>query len=194
MRHPKDSDKFLSLLEPVRNALYRFAVRNVWRREQVPDVLQEAVMTAWRHFHKFEEGTNFRAWMFKILLNTLYRVNRKNNRGHEVRFDGEMFDAEQVVERESAWSSILENPERVLEALDDRILTALSTLAAMERQCLLLRLLEEFSYKEISELLDIPVGTVMSHVYRARMKLRERLAAMAIENRVLGTSNNEETE
>lgn len=192
MRHTHDSDRFLALLEPLRDSLHRFALRNVWRRDQVADVVQEAVMTAWRHFHKFEEGTNFRAWMFKILLNTLYRVNRKSHRAREVGFEGDMFDAEQVVERESAWASILENPQRVLEALDDRVITALATLAPTERQCLLLRLLEDFSYKEIADQLDLPLGTVMSHVYRARMKLRERLAEIALEERLVGSPGDEE--
>jgi RNA polymerase sigma-70 factor (ECF subfamily) len=186
----QDSELFLALLEPVRDSLHRFAVRNVWRRDQVTDVLQEAVMTGWRHFGKFERGTNFRAWMFKILLNTLYRINRKSHRTREVRFEADMFDAGafdagQVMDRETAWASILDDPERVMEALDERVVQALDTLAPTERQCFLLRLLEDFSYKEIAEQLDLPLGTVMSHVYRARMKLRERLAALALEEGIV---------
>jgi RNA polymerase sigma factor (sigma-70 family) len=141
----QDSELFLALLEPVRDSLHRFAVRNVWRRDQVTDVLQEAVMTGWRHFGKFERGTNFRAWMFKILLNTLYRINRKSHRTREVRFEADMFDAGafdagQVMDRETAWASILDDPERVMEALDERVVQALDTLAPTERQCFLLRL------------------------------------------------------
>jgi len=188
----QDAEKFLRLLEPVRHSLHRFASRNVWRRDQVGDVVQEAVMTAWRHFPRFEEGTNFRAWMFKILLNTLYRTNRKFSRSREVRVENETFDAQQSLERETAWASILEDPHRVLESLDDRVVKALEGLAVTERQCFLLRLLEDFSYKEIAEQLDLPLGTVMSHVYRARMKLRERLAVLAAEEGLIRAPENEE--
>jgi RNA polymerase sigma-70 factor (ECF subfamily) len=175
------AEKFLKLLEPIRDSLYRFAVRNVWQQDAAGDVLQEAVMTAWRQFHKFEEGSNFRAWMFKIVLNTLYRVNRKTGRAKELRLESDGFDVEGAIAKESAWASILDDPQRVMQALDDRVVSALDTLAPNERQCFLLRLLEDFSYKEISEQLRLPTGTVMSHVYRARMKLRERLADLALE-------------
>ena len=176
-----NAEEFLGLLEPLRDSLYRFVLRNIWHRDQVSDVLQEAVMIAWRQFHKFEQGTNFRAWMYKIVLNTLYRINRKTSRTREVKFDPDIFDAEDVIAKETAWASILDDPERVMQALDDRVVTALNSLAPVERQCFLLRLLEDFSYKEIAEQLDLPLGTVMSHVYRARMKLRERLATLAME-------------
>jgi RNA polymerase sigma-70 factor (ECF subfamily) len=182
-----DAERFLRLLEPVRNSLHRFAVRNVWRRDQVADVVQETVMTAWRHFPAFEPGTNFRAWMFKILLNTLYRINRKTNRAREVRFDTDMFDAQPSLDREEAWASVLDDPQRVLDSLDDRVVRALDALSPTERHCFLLRLLEDFSYKEIAEQLAMPLGTVMSHVYRARMKLRERLAALALEEGLVRT-------
>lgn len=138
-------------------------------------------MAAWSQFNHFEVGTNFRAWMFKILLNTIYRINRKTWRSREVAMESEGFDVESTMDKETAWLSVLEDPERVMQALDDRLVSAIDRLAPTERQCFLLRLLEDFSYKEIAEHLDLPMGTVMSHVYRARMKLREQLASMAIE-------------
>jgi len=179
--NPSDADRFLELLEPIRDSLYRFAVRMAWRRDQVNDMLQETVMTAWRQFDRFEPGTNFRAWLFRILLNTIYRINRKTGRAREVRFESEMYDADRTIEKEEAWLSVLENPQSVMEALDDRVISALDELAPTERQCFLLRLLEDFTYKEIAEHLNLPMGTVMSHVDRARMKWRERLASLAIE-------------
>lgn len=179
MAREPDAERFLRSLEPVRDALYRFAARNVWRKDQAADVVQEAVMTAWSQFDRFQAGSNFRAWMFKIVLNTLYRVNRKTNRAREVRGDTETFDARGVLDDASAWASVLDDPERLREALDERLVAALDALGDTERHCLLLRLLEDFSYKEIAEQLDLPIGTVMSHVFRARMKLRERLAALA---------------
>jgi RNA polymerase sigma-70 factor (ECF subfamily) len=180
-----DANTFLELVAPVRDALYRFSLRNVWQQDQAGDVLQEAVMTAWRQFDRFEPGTNFKAWMFKILLNTLYRLNRKSHRAKAASIDAGAIDAGGYVEKEEAWASILVDPERVRQALDDRIVNALESLGDVERYCFLLRLLEDFSYREISEQLEIPLGTVMSHVYRARMKLRERLTEMAMETGII---------
>lgn len=180
-----DANTFLELVAPVRDSLYRFSLRNVWQQDQAGDALQEAVMTAWRQFDQFERGTNFKAWMFKILLNTLYRVNRKSHRAKAASIDAGALDAGGYIEKEEAWASILVEPERVKEALDDRIVKALESLGDTERVCFLLRLLEDFSYREISEQLEIPLGTVMSHVYRARMKLRERLTEMAMETGII---------
>lgn len=185
------ADEFLELLAPIRDSLHRFAMRSAWRRDQAADIVQEAVMTAWRQFDVFETGTNFRAWVFKILLNTAYRVNRKTHRAKEVSLDSENFDTAEALEKEDAWLSVLENPERVMETLDDRVVRALEQLGQVERDCFLLRLLEDLSYKEIAELLDLPMGTVMSHVYRARMKLRERLAQMAMEEGLVRSSDTE---
>ncbi|GJM26422.1 MAG: RNA polymerase sigma factor [Phycisphaerae bacterium] len=185
MTKTTDANTFLELVAPVRDSLYRFSLRNVWQQDQAGDVLQEAVMTAWRQFDRFEQGTNFKAWMFKILLNTLYRINRKSHRAKAASIEAGAIDAGGYVEKEEAWASILIDPERVKQTLDDRIVKALEALGDVERYCFLLRLLEDFSYREISEQLDIPLGTVMSHVYRARMKLRERLTEMAMETGII---------
>lgn len=189
-----DADSFIRLLEPCRDALYRFAARSLWRKSHVNDVLQEAVMTAWSQFDRFERGTNFRAWMFTILLNTVYRVNRKIHRSREVALDSDVFDPEHLIEKETAWLSVLEDPDRVMQSLDDRLVAALDRLSTTERACFLLRLLEDFSYKEIAEQLDLPMGTVMSHVYRARMKLRERLADLAIEEGLVRSTSEDSQE
>ncbi len=185
MPNTTDANTFLELVAPVRDSLYRFSLRNVWQQDQAGDALQEAVMTAWRQFDQFERGTNFKAWMFKILLNTLYRVNRKSHRAKAASIDAGALDAGGYIEKEEAWASILVEPERVKEALDDRIVKALESLGDTERVCFLLKLLEDFSYREISEQLEIPLGTVMSHVYRARMKLRERLTEIAMETGII---------
>jgi RNA polymerase sigma-70 factor (ECF subfamily) len=172
-----NANHFLRMLEPLRDALYRFALRNVWSKDQAGDAVQEAVLVAWSQFDKFAQGTNFRAWMFRILLHTLYRLNRKFGRGRR----GESVDGEALAAPPPGWASILENPQRVFEDLDERLTGAIAELGDTERQCLLLRLLEDFSYREIADMLDLPVGTVMSHVYRARLKLRAKLTDLAAE-------------
>lgn len=173
--------EFLDLLAPLRLSIERYALRNAWNQQQASDIVQEAVMTAWRQYGRFEPGTDFKAWMFRILVNTIYSFNKKTRRDRQLRVAAPVEELDWALERENSWPVILEDSGQVLEQLDDRLVAALDSLSADERQCLLLRLLEGFTYKEISGLLDMPLGTVMSHVHRARLKLRERLSALAVE-------------
>lgn len=175
------SRRFLDLLEPIRDQLYRYARRAAWRENDVPDIIQEAAMTAWRTFDKFEGGTNFRAWMFQILVNTTFSFNKRVKRQREVPFDHAEVDPADALERESAWSEVLDHPDMLAGLIGERIVRSLERLNDVERQCFLLKLLEDFGYKDVAAMLAIPVGTVMSHVHRARMKLREDLAAVAVE-------------
>lgn len=180
------TDQFMQLLEPLKASLERYALRSAWNREQAQDIVQDAVMTAWREFHRFELGTDFRAWVFRIVVNTVYTFNKRTARDRRLTSPAETEDVVAVLERETTWASILENPERIRESLDERLADAIEELSIDEKQCLLLRLLEGFSYKEIAAFLDMPMGTVMSHVHRARMKLRERLADLGVERRLIG--------
>lgn len=182
--------QFLDLLAPIQEALQRYALRNSWNREQAGDILQEAVLTGWREFHRFQIGTDFRAWMFKVLVNTVYSFNKKVTREKQQRTTF-ADDLEGVLQREEAWFGILANPEQVLQGLDQRLVGAIGTLGLDERHCLLLRIVEGFAYKDIATMLDIPMGTVMSHVHRARLKLRERLAELAVEHGLVKEVSNE---
>lgn len=184
----RSAAEFLDLLEPIRDSVYRYAARMAWADDQANDIVQEAVMTAWREFDRFEANTNFKAWMFRIVINTIYRLNKRVARHAGPQIDESLHDLHATMERESAWGTLMDEPERLREMLDDRLAAALDRLGDDERQCVLLRLLEGFSYKEISALLGIPMGTAMSHVHRARLKLREDLAALAVENGLLRES------
>ena len=84
MGRRKASKVFLDLLEPIKDSLYGYARRAVWREDQVADVVQEAFMTGWREFQRFQLGTNFRAWMFQILVNTVYRLNKRVGRRRDL--------------------------------------------------------------------------------------------------------------
>lgn len=179
------SKTFLDLLEPIRDALYRHARRTLWGSGQTDDVVQEAIMTAWREFHRFELGTNFSAWMFRILINTTLTANKRFKRRREVTMSTMSTDWTASLEREEAWSTLLQNPGRLTELLDERLADSLGRLNEDERQCLLLRTLGDFSYKDIASMLEIPLGTAMSHVHRARIKLREELATLAVEEGIV---------
>lgn len=143
-------------------------------------------MTAWREFGRFQRDTNFKAWMFRILINTSFRLNKRFARRPTTSLDESALDLQATMEREGAWASLLESPERLRELMDERLVAAIDDLGANERECLLLRVIEDFSYKEIAAMLNMPMGTVMSHVHRGRTKLRERLATMAVEMRMIG--------
>lgn len=173
--------EFVELLEGVKDALYRHALRMSWNKDQAADVVQEAVMIAWRELHRFERGTNFKAWIFRILINTTYRFNKRHRNLRERSFEETEQDFEQQLEREDTWARLRQNPALLRDLLDERLALALDDLRDEERQCLLLRLVDGFTYREIAEMLGMPLGTVMSHVHRARMNLRERLATLASE-------------
>ena len=173
--------EFIELLEDVKDALYRHALRTCWKRDQAADVVQEAIMIAWRELHRFERGTNFKAWIFRILIHTTYRYNKRKHHRRERSFEETGHDFEQQMQREDTWARLRENPALLRDLLDDRLAVALDDLRDEERQCLLLRLVDGFTYREIAEMLSMPLGTVMSHVHRARMNLRERLASLASE-------------
>lgn len=191
MSRKHSAKTFLELLEPMRDGLYRHARRSLWRAEQADDVVQEAVMTAWREFHRFDIGTNFSAWMFRVLVNTILTANKKVKRRREVAFEDGTPDMIATIEREETWSELLADPERLADLLDARLVKALSRVSDDERQCLLLRTIGEFSYKEIASMLEMPLGTAMSHVHRARIKLREELAAMAVEEGIVREASQE---
>lgn len=186
MRSPATRARdFLALVEPLRDVLYRHARRAAAREDDAADLVQEAVLVAWREFERFEPGTNFRAWIFRILVQITMRHNRRCGRRREVTLatDDEPIDADPLamLEREEAWQMLLGDAERLMEVIDDRLARALRALDDTARQCLLLRLHAGFSYREIASILGVPLGTAMSHVHRARLRLREELAAVAVE-------------
>lgn len=182
MKAKSNTDAFLAELEPLRHQLYGYTRRALNRQDAVADAIQEAALTAWREYPRFVPGTNFRAWVFRIMVNTVFNFNKRGAR-QPSNFDENALDVEAVLEHESEWSLILDDPQRLRELLDERLVQAIDALGENERQCFLLCLFQGFSYKEVSGMLGLPLGTVMSHVHRARMKLRERLASLAVERR-----------
>ncbi|MCB9899385.1 MAG: sigma-70 family RNA polymerase sigma factor [Planctomycetes bacterium] len=167
---------FSALLEPELDALWRFAERMCWEGGTAEDCVQEAVLTAWRKFEAFSVGTNFRAWVFRILVNTIFNANNSLRRRLRVTDRGADLDLVAALEREEAYEHVLADPERVLSRVSDELRGAVKSLPQAERMVFLLRAIEGFSYREIADTLEIPMGTVMSHLFRARARLREFLA------------------
>lgn len=188
--------RFLQHLEPLQAALEAYCRRSLHDPNSVEDVLQEAVGKAFRDFHLYAEGTNFRAWMFRYLNLEIYAGNRSFHRQRR-----ESLLADPPVEEE-AWidavheptvGQLLERSHEVLNHCDEALAKAIDDLGPLERSVLLLRAIGQFKHHEVAEILEAPVGTVMSALSRARARIRRRLAAYAAEHGLLEPSPSRKT-
>ncbi|MBI4556729.1 MAG: RNA polymerase sigma factor [Candidatus Hydrogenedentes bacterium] len=178
----QDSE-FIGLVERHRHEFYRFVLRNVWDSGVADDVFSEAVLAAYENRHKFAVGTNFRAWMFRILLNKCFVANREIGRAPA---SLETSGADLVALGDApGYRDALRDPDEFLEQCGDEVYRAFRQLSTAQRACLLLRVLERFSYQEIAEILEMPVGTVMTHLSRGRAKMRKALLEYALERGIV---------
>lgn len=184
----KSSDRlttaeFMELVEQYRDELFRYILRQAWDSQVAEDVFASSVLAAFENRHKFQPGTNFRAWMYRIITNKVFVANRHVGR----RFDSlDEAGAERVPEPERKVAyDVVSDPQTVLEEVSDEVVAALRHLSDNERACILLRGVEGFSYKEIAEILEMPTGTVMTHLSRGRAKLRRELGDYARSSGVL---------
>jgi len=166
--HRSPADRFEAEAMPHLHSIFRAAVRMVGDTARAEDVAQEVYLKAWQSFHRFQHGTNCHAWLFKILFHCVSHDRRK-----WLRFPL-LQESEVVVEANLAYIEPI--PERLT---DDDILTALDHLPAEFRAIVLVVDVEEFSYKEASQILSIPLGTVMSRLSRGRKLLRDQLGEVA---------------
>ncbi|HKF47424.1 MAG TPA: sigma-70 family RNA polymerase sigma factor [Terracidiphilus sp.] len=152
---------------PLFSQLYNFACWLAGDRAAAEDLVQEAYLKAYKGFASYRQGTNFRAWIYRILRNT-YLTSQAG-----LSAMGSLDESGEVAEPETA-----ETPESILLAAreQDRIQAALETLPVHYREIILLCDLEEMSYHEISQALGIPIGTVMSRLSRARHAMRRLLS------------------
>ncbi|MBP1641694.1 MAG: polymerase, sigma-24 subunit, subfamily [Acidobacteria bacterium] len=165
---------------PFLDSLYNTAYRLARNAEDAEDLVQETYLKAYRSFDQFAPGTNLKAWLFKILKNTFINEYRRRQ---NVPPEGDFAAIEEGFEsqvRDDAAGQI-KNPEEVaLEtALDQDVQRGLDELPPDYRMAVVLADLEGFSYKEIADILDIPVGTVMSRLYRGRKLLEAALLGYA---------------
>jgi len=156
---------------PLLASLYNFAHWHTQNREEAEDLVQETYLKALKGFASFERGTNFRAWMYRILRNTFLTSRTGLSAKMTVPLDAE--------EDAAALPVTSDTPESVLLARSDQQLVqdALERLPVPFREVILLCDMEEMSYQEIAETLGIPIGTVMSRLSRARKSMRELIAS-----------------
>ena len=158
--------------------LFATAMRLSRQRQDAEDLVQDTLVKALRFAERFEQGTNLKAWLYTILHNT-WR-NRVRDRAREgVQVDSEL--VEQEASRPDG-PSVFDTPERILlrSTLDADLQEALAAIPEAFREAVWLRDVEEFSYAEIAQMLDVPIGTVMSRISRGRRLLFERLQRPAV--------------
>ena len=160
---------------PHLNAVYTAALRLSRNPADAEDLLQETVLRAFRFFHQFAEGTNCRAWLLTILYNNFRNSYRRGTR-EQPAASTEDFDHELEVRSALADQSRI-NPEELLSGrmIGHRIEVALSAIPAEFREALLLVDVQDLSYQEVADLLEVPLGKIKSRVSRGRALMREAL-------------------
>jgi len=180
---------FKTLALPHLDALYGAALRFTKNPAAAEDLVQETMLRGFQAWHQFDETTNCRAWLFRILSNSFINGYRRRNKEREV-LDGELRGqhGERFFSRDSAqtWT----HPEAAFleRHLSPTVVRALETLKPDFRMVVELSDLQGFSYREIADMLEIPIGTVMSRLFRARQALRARLVDHARAFGVLGAT------
>ena len=161
---------------PFLDALYNTALRMTRNAQDAEDLVQETFLKAYRSFAGFQEGTNLRAWLFRILTNTYINVYRAKQR-RPIETDLDDVEDLYMYRRIGALQSSARSAEDQMFDLftDDEVKQSLEELPENFRLPVLLADVEGFAYKEIAEMLDIPIGTVMSRLHRGRKAMQKRL-------------------
>ena len=162
-------EEFESAALPHLNDLYRTAARVIGNRSEAEDLVQEAYLQAWKSFHRFELGTNCRAWLFKILFHVIQHHRRKWYNSKLVQESDDML----------LQDTIPYEPPTPQQLSDEDVLAALERMPVLYREAVVLADVQEFSYKEVAATLSVPVGTVMSRLSRGRKLLRAELSGIA---------------
>src|SRR4051812_2018715 len=161
--------------------VYRVARRLVGTREEAEDLVQDTYGRAFRSWQSYTPGTNLRAWLLRILTNLNLDRGRKVQRTPDMQpiEEGDYYLANKMAEAQGGEQAL--DQERVVERLSqDSIVTALASLPHDFRDTVVLVDIGEFSYADAAEILDVPIGTVMSRLHRGRRLLKQKLAEEAI--------------
>lgn len=181
----RTQDDFHREALPHLDALF-YAARYMTKDAQAAeDLVQETFLKAFRFFHRYKTGTNCKAWLFRIMTNT--HINRQRGKKKELSYI-ENADVESNHDVPlSETSAFYKNPEQgYLHGLvHDEVKSALNSLPSDFRAAVVLADLQDFSYKEIAEVMDCPIGTVMSRLHRGRKLLQKRLRSHAVEQGII---------
>jgi RNA polymerase sigma-70 factor (ECF subfamily) len=183
-----DKATFTNDAEPFMGALFGTAIRLSNNRADAEDLVQETYLKAYRAYDSFQQGTNLRAWLFRILTNThINRFRTKSRRPQEAELD----DVENLyLYKRVGDEGISPSAEDdLMQRLTDPTVTdAVAGLPEHYRLPVLLADVEGFAYKEIAEILEIPIGTVMSRLHRGRNALQKVLYELAVERGIVSAA------
>jgi RNA polymerase sigma-70 factor (ECF subfamily) len=179
-----DQADFAELAMPFMSGLYAAALRMTRNPSDAEDLVQETYLRAYRGFGGFREGTNLKAWLYKILTNTYINIYRAKKRRPDEQALDELEDFS-LYRRLGGLEAVTADRSPEAEVLDsipeDSVRRAIEDLPEQFRMAVLLADVEGFSYKEIAEITDVPIGTVMSRLHRGRKQLQKRLWDLALE-------------
>jgi RNA polymerase sigma-70 factor, ECF subfamily len=173
----EDKECFREEALPLLDSLYGAALRMTRNPADAEDLVQEAMLRAYRAFHTFEPGTNLKAWLFRILTNAYINVYRKRQREPQKVSSDEVEEFDLYQELKDHDPQFQETPESIVldNLVDSDILEAIEDLPEQFRLAVVLSDVEGFSYAEMAEIMDVPMGTVMSRLHRGRKALQKRL-------------------
>jgi RNA polymerase sigma-70 factor (ECF subfamily) len=185
-----DQAHFADLAMEHMPGLYSAALRMTRNRADAEDLVQETYLKAYRSFATFTEGTNLRAWLYRILTNTFinsYRAARRRPEAADVEDVEDLYLYHRIGPDLATPGASAE--DQVLDRFtDDEVKDALESLPENFRIAVLLADVEGFSYKEIAEITDVPIGTVMSRIHRGRRALQKALLGFAEERGLVGSA------
>jgi RNA polymerase sigma-70 factor, ECF subfamily len=178
-----DQARFAELAMEHMGPLYSAALRMTRNPADAEDLVQETYLKAYRGFGGFEEGTNLKAWLYRILTNTYintYRAKQRRPTESELDEVEDLYLYRRLGGLEAARASRSAEDELLDRLTETEVKAAIEDLPEAFRLAVLLADVEGFSYKEIAEILDIPIGTVMSRLHRGRKGLEKRLYEFAV--------------
>jgi RNA polymerase sigma-70 factor (ECF subfamily) len=183
----EDHARFQRDALPLLDSLYGAALRMTRNPADAEDLVQETMLRAYRAFDRFEEGTNLKAWLFRILTNAYINIYRKRQREPQKVSQDQIEDFDLYQELKDHDPTLGQTPESIfLDALvDSDILAAIDDLPEQFRLAVVLSDIEGFSYAEMAEIMDVPMGTVMSRLHRGRRALQKRLWDLARERGIV---------
>ena len=173
-----DQATFAEQAMPFMDQLYSHAMRMTRNAADAEDLVQETYLKGYRAFDSFKEGTNLRAWLFRILTNSYINNYRKKQRRPDEPALGDVEDLYMYRRLGGAETSTLGRSaeDELLDTLtESEVKDAIEALPEQYRDAVLLADVEGFAYKEIAEILDVPIGTVMSRLHRGRKRLQDQL-------------------
>ena len=178
-----DQATFAEQSTPFMDSLYAAALRMTRNAADAEDLVQETYLKAYRGFGGFEEGTNLKAWLYRILTNTyinMYRAKKRRPDESDLEDVEDLYLYRRLGGLEAAAAGRSAEDELLDIYTDEEVKEAIESLPEQFRMAVLLADVEGFSYKEIADILDIPIGTVMSRLHRGRKGLQKKLWEFAV--------------